>query len=597
MATALKLSAEPKRPNVRMLDIDQLLPTADNLRRRITNGSVESLAKSIAREGLLHPIVVRPHPSEEGKWEIRAGERRWRAAKLAGLAQIPAVVRRLDDEAAMAITITENLQRENLHPLEEGRTIQTALDQGQNPKQLAARLGKSLAFVLRRASLAGLTEAWKDAVFVADSDASRLSVAHLELIARLPSETQDALAADDFAAIFGRGFPTVEELRRIIDDGLHTLASMPWGLNDEGIEPVAGSCLNCPKRSGKQPVLFDHEDLPADGSVSPTDRCLDPSCFDRKHAAYLTSREAALRSDHPNLRLVQVGYQKIGDATTQAVGDRVTRLYQLRVVKKSDPCGTPIMQIDGPKAGALLHADLGDKTQQNGTHATAASATEGGQPGRGTLTLAEREDRLSRRRQAFVVKRVEAMLREFTAEAARKVMGDMAVRSDEAARSFDPLSLVLSFGTTTRFDRCHDEEAWEQFHKRCANDPTDRAVEALMEVVRIWARRLSGTDLKTARAQARDAGSIAAILAIDLAAIELQAEREIPEPSSWKALREQHAVAEAEKPDSTDMPDDAASGDAGSVGLPAPDNEDAKPCSTRSRRSRRKRGKRSRSRS
>jgi hypothetical protein len=255
------------------------------------------------------------------------------------------------------------------------------------------------------------------------------------------------------------------------------------------------------------------------------------------------------------------------------------------------------MQIDGPKAGALLHADLGDKTQRNGTHATAASATEGGQPGRGTLTLAEREDRLSRRRQAFVVKRVEAMLREFTAEAAQKVMGDMAVRSDEAARSFDPLSLLLSFGTTTRFDRCHDEEAWEHFHKRCANDPTDRAVEALMEVVQIWARRLSGTDLKTARAQARVAGSIAAILAIDLAAIELEAEREIPEPSSWKALRERHAVAEAEKPDSTDMPDDAASGDAGSVGLPAPDNEETKPCSTRSRRSRRKRGKRSRSRS
>ena len=597
MATALKLSAEPKRPNVRMLDIDQLLPTADNLRRRITNGSVESLAKSIAREGLLHPIVVRPHPSEEGKWEIRAGERRWRAAKLAGLSQIPAVVRRLDDEAAMAITITENLQRENLHPLEEGRTIQAALDQGQNPKQLAARLGKSLGFVLRRASLAGLTETWKDAVLVADSDASRLSVAHLELIARLPAETQDALASDDFAVIFGRGFPTVEELRRIIDDGLHTLASMPWRTDDEGMDPVAGSCLNCSKRSGKQPVLFDHEDLPADGSVSPTDRCLDPSCFDRKHAAYLTSREAALRSDHPNLRLVQVGYQKIGNATTQAVGDRVTRLYQLRVVKKSDPCGTPIMQIDGPKAGALLHADLGDKTERNGTHATAASATEGGQPGRGTLTLAEREDRLSRRRQAFVVKRVEAMLREFTAEAARKVMGDMATRSDEAARLFDPLSLLLSFGTTTRFDRCHDEEAWEQFHKRCANDPTDRAVEALMEVVQIWARRLSGTDLKTARAQARDAGSIAAILAIDIAAIEMEAEREIPEPSSWKALREQQAPAEADKSDTPETEVPVSSDDSESVPLPASDDHDDKPRPTRSKRSRRKRGKRSRSRS
>lgn len=593
MATALRLENEPKRPTIRMIPTDRLVPTADNLRRKITNGSVESLAKSIAREGLLHPIVVRPHPVEEGKWEIRAGERRWRAARLAGLTTVPAVVRRLDDEAAMAVTITENLQRENLHPLEEGRSIRAALDQGQNPRQLAARLGKPLAFVLRRASLADLSPTWREAVFIPDSDVSRLSVAHLEVIARLPAETQESLAADDFATVFRRGFPSVDELKRIIDDGLRTLVSMPWTLDDEALEPVAGSCLNCPKRSGKQPVLFDC-DTPPEGGVSPTDRCLDPACFDRKHAAFLTAREAELRRDHPDLRLVQIGSQHIGATTVQAVGDRTTRLYQLRVVKKSDPAGTPIMQIDGPMAGVLMHADLGDKppARRGAAREGDTTSTDGTARVGGPMTLAERQDRLARRRQAFVVKKVEALLREFTLDSCRSVVEAMPTRTDAAASAFDPLALLLSFGTTTRSDRSHDEEAWERYTTRCGHTSTERATEALHEVVQIWSRRLAGTDLKSAPRQARDAGLITTILAIDIAAIEREAEREIPEPRSWQALREAepHTDADQATPEGSEVGDESSSEDAAPPHDEPPKSATALPARRkRSRRSKRRR--------
>src|SRR5262249_28154533 len=154
------VSASPTAPKtkyqLRMIALDRLLPTEDNTRRPITQASVESLARSMSRDGVLQPIVVRSHPRKEGHFEIRAGERRWRAAKLPGLKEIPALVKPLDDESARAVTIAENILRENLHPLEEAAGIQRALDQGQDAKKLAARLGKSVAFVLRRASLTQL---------------------------------------------------------------------------------------------------------------------------------------------------------------------------------------------------------------------------------------------------------------------------------------------------------------------------------------------------------------------------------------------------------------------------------------------------------
>lgn len=295
---AAKSAKAPRRAVVvRLLPTDKLVPTADNTRRPITNTSVESLAKSLVRDGVLQPIVVRPHPSEDGKWEIRAGERRWRAAKLAGLAEIPAIIRPLDDQAAMTVTIAENLQRENLHPLEEAAAFRQALDKGLEPKALAAKLGKSAAFVHRRASLTTLSQSWRAEILRPDSEAGRFSVAHLELISRLPAETQELLAENGFHRVFARGFPTVEELRRVIDDGLRTLASMPWKLDDEGLDPKAGACLTCPKRSGMQPALFDAEDAPSNGKVSKSDRCLDPCCFDRKMTAFVLGREAVARGE------------------------------------------------------------------------------------------------------------------------------------------------------------------------------------------------------------------------------------------------------------------------------------------------------------
>jgi ParB family chromosome partitioning protein len=114
--------------------------------------SLEELASSIRSQGIVQPIVVRPvdgaAPGESQRYEIIAGERRWRAAQLAGLASIPAVIRRVPDEAAIAMALIENIQRENLNPLEEARALERLISEfGITHQQAADAVGRSRAAV------------------------------------------------------------------------------------------------------------------------------------------------------------------------------------------------------------------------------------------------------------------------------------------------------------------------------------------------------------------------------------------------------------------------------------------------------------------
>lgn len=515
---------------IQMIPVDQLVPTTDNGRRPVSNNSLKSLARSIKRNGVLQPILVRPHPEQPDTWEIRAGFRRWRAAKLAGLETIPAIVGKLDDETALAVTITENLQRENLHPLEEAAVIHKAFEHGFDAEAIAARLGKNAQFVARRASLTRLTDSWRKAVLTADTPASRLSPVHLELIARLPEETQDGLAQEDFYGVFGRGFPSVEDLRRIIDGGLHTLAAMPWSSDDETLDPKAGACSNCPKRSGAHPLLFDAEEVPVNGKPAKDDRCLDPACFDRKQIAHVQRCEGELRGAHPNLALVQIGGSSGSQAMHEAFGDRVHRVYAPRFVKASNPNAVPAMQVDGPKAGKLVYIDAGDPQvpgHKNGRGKNMPKAEH--QP----MTLDERRARHQKRRQAFVVKQVETRLRNFTVEDVSRSLADQAAGKGAASAKLEIVSLLLSFGTSGRADRMYHEDPWDRYDRLRGDAADERTAAALHDVVQIWIRRLAMHDSNRVGFQAFEAGRMCEILGINHAEIEAEAVKALPQPKSW----------------------------------------------------------------
>ena len=157
---------DPANETFRMISVDLLRRGAYQPRQDIHQESLEELADSIRAQGLIQPIVVRPlhtrDPAGARQYEIVAGERRWRAAQLAGLESIPAMVKDLPDSAAIAVALIENIQRENLGPLEEAAALRRLIDEFELTHEGAAEaVGRSRTAVSNIVRLLELGEATK----------------------------------------------------------------------------------------------------------------------------------------------------------------------------------------------------------------------------------------------------------------------------------------------------------------------------------------------------------------------------------------------------------------------------------------------------
>lgn len=150
-------NVEEKRNSVETIKVSLVDPKPDQPRKFFDQESLAQLADSISCHGVLQPIIVREMTS--GRYEIVAGERRWRATKLAGLTEIPAVIIDEDDLKAAQISIVENIQREDLNPLEEAQAYRTLASQyGMTQEQISARVGKSRSAVANALRLLDLPE-------------------------------------------------------------------------------------------------------------------------------------------------------------------------------------------------------------------------------------------------------------------------------------------------------------------------------------------------------------------------------------------------------------------------------------------------------
>ncbi len=170
------------------LPIDLLVRNPDQPRRVFTETEIEELSASIREKGILQPILVRPAPGQTGKYQIIAGERRWRAAQRAGLHQMPAIVRDLDDLEVLEIGIIENVQRADLNAMEEARAYKVLMERfGRTQDALAQALGKSRSHIANMLRLLGLPEIVQDHVLQ-----GRLTAGHARAL--VTAENAEALA-------------------------------------------------------------------------------------------------------------------------------------------------------------------------------------------------------------------------------------------------------------------------------------------------------------------------------------------------------------------------------------------------------------------
>lgn len=161
----------PESP-LKMLNIASISPLPGNPRKHFDEAALDELASSIAARGVIQPIIVRP--AKKGAYQLVAGERRWRAAQKARLHEIPALVRDLDDREVMALALIENLQREDLNPVEEARAYQKLSDdEGMTQADIARMVEKSRSHVANIQRLLNLPEAVLDLV-----EMGKLSMGH-----------------------------------------------------------------------------------------------------------------------------------------------------------------------------------------------------------------------------------------------------------------------------------------------------------------------------------------------------------------------------------------------------------------------------------
>jgi ParB family chromosome partitioning protein len=177
---------EPQRQD--RLRVDQLQPGKYQPRTRMDPGSLEELAASIKAQGVMQPILVRPVGKD--RYEIIAGERRWRASQLAGLAEVPVLIREIPDEAALAMSLIENIQREDLNPLEEAAGIQRLIDEfGMTHQQAADAVGRSRPAATNLLRLLQLAPPVQEMLMAGDID-----MGHARALLPLSKASQIALA-------------------------------------------------------------------------------------------------------------------------------------------------------------------------------------------------------------------------------------------------------------------------------------------------------------------------------------------------------------------------------------------------------------------
>lgn len=383
-------------------------PSLTNPRKRkgLDVESLSALAANIKVHGLLQPIVVRPLPGERTPdtfearvdglplpiYELVAGERRLRASRLAGLPTIPMILRDLDDEAALQLQLVENIEREDLDPMEEAEgfeLLRTRL--GFTVEQIAERIGrgKGQSYVYKTMKLLALTPESREAMYE-----GHLGRSTGLLVARYPAAQQaDVVAFIRSQAMVGGEPAPFRTVAPLVHRRFNLLMCRAvWPIADADLLPDAGPCSTCPKRTGSQAEIFGDD-------AGTEDSCTDPDCFEAKRNAHIERAKAQAQKDGFTVldedearRAIPspyqgwiMGYSRVTDVAYTETGDdgterEVTFEDALRKMGKKAPKPRILIHPHTGEAIKVITDDLADKLQpqeEDDGKGTASGAADG----------------------------------------------------------------------------------------------------------------------------------------------------------------------------------------------------------------------------
>lgn len=280
-----------------LIKISDIVLSKTNPRKSIKDESLKELSESIKTHGVLQPIIIRPIKGK--KYEVVCGERRYRASVLAGVSDIPATVKELKDDEVLEIQILENLQREDVSPLDEAKAFQSLMKK-ETLDWLASTINKSKKYVLDRIKLLDLCDYALETL-----EAGVLPLGHAMLLSKIDkSEQENIINRTRLITNIGMGSDkkdysnayctkTISQLKSEIESTMLSFKHINFDLNDENILPKVGSCQECLKRTLNQNLLF--------GDITTDDLCTDSICYNSKIKTQTELSLERAKQEHGNV--------------------------------------------------------------------------------------------------------------------------------------------------------------------------------------------------------------------------------------------------------------------------------------------------------
>lgn len=284
---------------IRLVELDHIFPSPTNPRKYFNEARLKELADSIKKVGIIQAITLREKPDDPNNYEIVCGERRYRASKLAQINVIPADIRILTDDEVQELQFIENIEREDVHPMDEAVTFHAMMSNKKRPwfvEDIAAKINKPESYIYQRVQLNQLIESLQKQFWD-----GKFLIGHALLFSRLTPADQ-AECAKNVAT--GGYYGTVKQTQEYIERNImRQLSAAPFKIDDATlvIKCGAGSCTNCLKRSGgANRLLFE--------DIKQLDRCFDKACFNEKKEAWIIREVQKILENSPEIILVQSTY-------------------------------------------------------------------------------------------------------------------------------------------------------------------------------------------------------------------------------------------------------------------------------------------------
>jgi ParB family chromosome partitioning protein len=424
--------------------LTELRESKTNTRKIFDIAAMDDLTASIKEKGIITPLLVRPVNSH---YEIVAGARRFRAAKVLGLKDVPAIIRELSDEDAWAIAVIDNLQREGVDAFDECEGYRDLMKRsGLTIESVAARVGKSQAYIAKRVKLNDLIPEARKAYAK-----GAIQLEHALLICRL-SVDQQVKALEMCEDKYGDGMiPASDLAQQIRDEFMLELQGAAFPKDDATLLPKAGSCLSCPKRSGFDQELF--------ADLAKKDTCMDPPCFHKKLAAFLSSQKRKIAGESGGVKPIEISGEDFYSGRHLPARNKWTE------ASKGEKGAVPAVIVEGKGIGRTLMVKV-KVEKSTGPELTPEKASE-----------RERKEKIERE----IRERVDTAVREATAKVVPEkltAIEDLQLLQEAIGTYVGPDTLKL-LGLTGKYSRRNPKAAhivrlilWDAYDQAYGNEKT-----------------------------------------------------------------------------------------------------------------------------